>query len=107
MKDVNEITAQRLQKLKEVFSLEWLSDFGALIQFLKSNPKNNQIAKALQEDKKQDHLLLVGSFERLLEDGQQYLQQILKETTNLAIKQEVKALCREKLDLGKLSDSFF
>jgi len=107
MKDVSEIIAQRLQKLEGGFSLEWLSDFGALVQFFKSNLKNSHIVKSIQEGKKQDHLSLISSLERLLEDGRQCLRRILKETTNLAIKQQIEDLCREKLDLGKLSDPFF
>lgn len=107
MKDVTDLVAKRLEKLKGGFSLEWLSDFVALIQFLKSNPKNSQIVKVFQEDKKQDHLALINSLENLLEDGRKCLQQIPNETTNLAIKQEAEALFRKKLDLGRLSDPFF
>jgi hypothetical protein len=33
MKDVSEIIAQRLQQLEGGLSLEWLSNFGALIPF--------------------------------------------------------------------------
>lgn len=110
MKDVGSIIKQRLKRLDSHFSLFWQSDFEALILFLKSNPKNSQIVKGIEEEKIKEHLPLMSSFERLLEDGRRCLRQILNEIKcfpNLSIKQDIEDLSRMKLSKEKLLDPFF
>jgi hypothetical protein len=112
MKDVSDIIAQRLQKLKKGFSPAWVSDFRPFIQFLQTNPITAPITKALAEEKARDHKVLVQSLEQLLVDGRQSLQQILKVLKVFpdllgTVKPKAESISRLQVDIDKLADPFF
>lgn len=111
MKEVIEPLMQRLERLKDPFSNEWLSEFSLLMGFITTNTHTNLIIKSIGKEKQEAHVSLARNLQFLFRDGQACLQSILKQVKSLdarsAFKPQIQALIEAKVDRKKIADPIF